>query len=208
MLITEKQKRAYPAHAHTPLKTRPLDLLYFLFFAMHLPATLLIDLQYIYPTQLVPNILKSLVSFYVDMSRDPLIGGINGFFFKDDNTHMTWFKTFIVLEAVFQVPVFVLGLRGLYKGSKSIYPLLAVYAASSATTTLACLTTVLTTPELTPELLARGAVAVSDSQRFLLLSSYVPFFLIPLIMAVDMTTRVTRLVKKGVASEEESKKWN
>ena len=75
--------------------------------------------------------MHNLMMFYINMSKDPLIGGVAGVF--GDSTHLMWFKTFIVLEAyvsvhssilyalichsrLFQVPVFILGLRGLYKG--------------------------------------------------------------------------------------------
>lgn len=63
---------------------------------MHLPATLLVDLQYIYPSQFVPSFLSSFLEFYVGMSRDPLIGGLFGAF--GDNAHLAWFKAFIYLE--------------------------------------------------------------------------------------------------------------
>ncbi|KAF8967636.1 transmembrane protein 6/97 [Flammula alnicola] len=182
---------------------RPLDMFYFLFFAIHLPASFIVDLQYLYPPQLVPPFMRGLLNFYVDMSRDPLIGGIAGAF--GDSAHLTWFKTFIVLEALFQIPVFVLGLRGLYRGSRKIYPLLALYGASSATTTLACLTTVIQTPSLPPNAMAKLAPGVTPEQRLLLLSSYVPFFLVPLIMAVDMALRVAKLAEKGIQAEDEEK---
>ncbi|KAG7091790.1 hypothetical protein E1B28_008194 [Marasmius oreades] len=40
---------------------------------------------------------------------------------------------------LFQVPAFVLGIHGLLKKSPKIYPLLCLYGASTATTTLPCL---------------------------------------------------------------------
>ncbi|KAF8159552.1 hypothetical protein B0H34DRAFT_703921 [Crassisporium funariophilum] len=204
MLINyEKQNGTYARYAHLPLTARPLDLLYFLFFAIHIPATLVIDLQALYPAALVPSLLRAPLDFYIGMSRDPLIGGVVGAF--GNSEHLVWFKTFLYLEALFQLPVFVLGLRGLYKGSRTIYPLLTLYAASSATTTLACIAAVLSTPETTPLLLAKNVASVTATQRLLLLSSYVPFFLIPLMMAVDMSVRVGKLVKAGIRSEEEEK---
>ncbi len=63
---------------------------------MHLPATLFVDLQYIYPPKFVPSFLSGFLEFYVGMSRDPLIGGLFGAF--GDNAHLAWFKTFIYLE--------------------------------------------------------------------------------------------------------------
>ena len=66
------------------------------------------------------------------MSRDPLVGVASGAF--GDSSHLAWFKSFLLLELcglfsifktqlnpkhsrVFQLPVFFLGLRGLYKGT-------------------------------------------------------------------------------------------
>ncbi|KAJ3507397.1 hypothetical protein NLJ89_g6328 [Agrocybe chaxingu] len=202
-MLVNYEKQSYKREAALPLSMRPLDLVYFTFFAIHLPASLIIDLQYIYPPSLVPGLLRNAVDTYIFMSRDPLIGGVFEAF--GDSTHLIWFKTFLVLEAVFQIPVFVIGLRGLYHGSRKIYPLLALYGASSATTTLACLAVVLITPETTTHTLAQGAASVSSEQRLLLLSSYVPFFVIPFMMAVDMGLRVSQLIQKGIKAEEEEK---
>jgi EXPERA (EXPanded EBP superfamily) len=131
---------------------------------------------------------------------------------------------------VFQLPVFFIGARGLYKGfyyhllsqwdyshsfkkiltpnpsphsgSRTIYPLLALYASSTATTTLACVFQVLQTPETTPETLAQNLPSITPDQRLMLLSSYIPFFLIPFIMAVDMGIRSYKLVKIAIKKEE------
>ncbi|TFK39887.1 transmembrane protein 6/97 [Crucibulum laeve] len=187
-----------------PLTARPLDFLYFLFFAIHIPASLLIDLQYLYPSWLVPNFIRNLLMFYVKMSNDPLIGGLAGYF--GNNSHLIWLKSYITLEAIFQFPVFILGMLGLYKGSRSIYVLLLVYAASTATTALPCVMYLLQVPHATPDSIGKGIVSLSFEQRLLLLSSYIPFFLIPLLMTVDMAMRVLKLVKKGTAAEE-ADKW-
>ncbi|EPQ56635.1 hypothetical protein GLOTRDRAFT_60011 [Gloeophyllum trabeum ATCC 11539] len=186
------------------LKSRPLDLVYFLFFLMHIPATLLIDLQAIYPTTMVPKLIAQLPVFYVQMSGDPLIGGGMGYFGTKET--YVWFKTFLFLEAIFQLPVFVLGARALYKGNRSIYPLLLIYAASTTTTTLPCLSVILTTPLVqTPSSEALTYVTITPAQRLLLLSSYLPFFLLPLLMTVDMAMRVSSLVKAGLSAETQKK---
>lgn len=120
--------------------------------------------------------------------------------------------------------MFVIGLLGLWKGtsrhdtgeleldyngavstlgSRSIYVLLLVYAASTTTTTLPCLSVILSTPiSATPLRMAEVAsttaktvaLTLTAEQRLLLLSSYIPFFLVPLVMTVDMASRVQSLV--------------
>jgi hypothetical protein len=104
---------------------------------------------------------------------------------------MVWFHSFLLLEAFFQFPVFVVGIYGLWKDSRSIYMLLALYGSSTATTTLACLAYIWSTPITSPTTLALGLVSVTSEQKMMLLSSYVPFFVVPLVMAVDMAYRVT-----------------
>lgn len=83
-----------------------------------------------------------------------------------------------------------------------IYVPLILYGASTATTTLACLQYLLTAEEL------------SSSQLNLLLASYVPFCVVPLVMALDMGWRVhkkiasTASVFAAVASSSNGKKEN
>ncbi|KAI0825504.1 transmembrane protein 6/97 [Irpex lacteus] len=175
-----------------PLKERPLDLLYFLFFAIHIPATLLIDLQALYPPNLTPQWIAQLPQFYITMSKDPLISGA----FSGSDAFV-WFRTFLTLEAIFQLPVFVLGMYGLLRGSKSIYILLLIYGASTSTTTLPCIAVVLFTPITSAETIAANVTSITAQQQILLLASYIPFFLVPLLITVDMAFRVLALVREG-----------
>ncbi|ESK97750.1 hypothetical protein Moror_17376 [Moniliophthora roreri MCA 2997] len=169
--------------------SRPLDLVYTLFFLVHIPATLLLDLQAIYPKHLVPSALASLQEWYIDFSGDPLISGMaRGL----GNSELRWFQSFVYLEMLFQLPTFIFGAKALIEGKRSIYPLLCVYGASTATTTYPCLLYITD---------AGNAGTITTFQYSLLLSSYIPFFLIPLVMAVDMGYRLSSTV-----SEEKLKK--
>ncbi|KAH8103834.1 transmembrane protein 6/97 [Cristinia sonorae] len=189
--------------AQKSLTSRPLDLLYFVFFLIHIPNTILVDCQALYPKQLVPDVIANLPKLYVGMSNDPLIGPAMGYFGAPEN--YVWFKSFLLLEAFFQLPVFLLGLRGLWNGSKSIYVLLLVYAASTTTTVIPCLAVLLNTPLASADTAAKGIIAVTASQRLLLLSSYVPFLLIPLLMTVDMAFRTLSLLRAGLAAQNKIK---
>lgn len=92
-----------------------------------------------------------------------------------------------------------------------IYPLLLIYAASTSTTLLPCLATVLTTPvspvpELTSIVLEQAKMlSITPEQRMLLIASYVPFLIIPMVMAVDMAGRIGELMIKGMDAEEREK---
>lgn len=66
---------------------------------IHVPASLLVDFQTIYPAGLLPSILQQIPPLYIQMSNDPLIGSIMGFFGEDNTKNMTWFKSFLFLEA-------------------------------------------------------------------------------------------------------------
>lgn len=98
-----------------PLSSRPLDFLYFAFILLrtrlrvvaeileslnesskqiHIPCTVLIDSQAIYPQHLLPNILRDLSERYIAFSADPLI---NGAFYS--GPELDWFRAFLFLEA-------------------------------------------------------------------------------------------------------------
>ncbi|KAK0202733.1 transmembrane protein 6/97 [Desarmillaria ectypa] len=160
-----------------PLSARPLDLVYFTFFLCHIPASLLMDFQgLLYPKTYLPWIPE----WYIKFSGDPLIGGL-----LRREEGLLWFKCFLVLELLFQFPVFLLGMRGLWKGSRLIYVLILLYGASTATTTLPCILHII------------GSDGLATGQMWMLLSSYIPFFLLPLGMAVDMAFRIYGIIEKG-----------
>lgn len=149
---------------------RTRDWIYFAFFILHLPITIFVDVQALYfVDKISPLALRKIYLFAQE--GDPLL---------ENALSSPWFQSFLFLEVVFQLPVFVLGARGLWKGSRGIWPLLTIYGASSATSTIACLFTVIQTPGINPQLPK-------------LLASYLPFFLIPAAIAIDFGTRLSRL---------------
>lgn len=89
--------------------------------------------------------------------------------------------------------------------SRAIYVLILLYGASTATTTLPCVAVIFQTPDTTASTIAQNIASVTSAQRLLLLSSYIPFLLIPLIMAVDMAFRVLNLVEAGVRGADANK---
>ncbi|KAF8347806.1 hypothetical protein F5887DRAFT_667049 [Amanita rubescens] len=208
MIYSEKEDWATlrsPVRKRVPLTSRPIDLIYFCFFLIHVPATLLLDVQHLYPTELVPPFMRALLQSYLQMSNDPLVGGVSGYFTGMNTEQFLWFKSFTVLEVVFQLPVFFLGMRGLYKDNRAIYILILLYGASTATTTLPCVAVLFQTPETTALTIAKDIASVTSEQRVLLLSSYIPFLLIPLIMAIDMAYRLLDLVKVAVRAADADK---
>jgi hypothetical protein len=72
------------------------------FFASHIPATLLIDLQAIAPSSLVPETLANFLQWYATTLNDPLMSQP-----KD----VPWFQSLIFLEMCFQLPFFFWAVR-------------------------------------------------------------------------------------------------
>ncbi|KAJ4474064.1 transmembrane protein 6/97 [Lentinula edodes] len=163
------------------LTSRPLDFLYFCFFLIHIPASLLLDFQILYPSAYLPTFLLALRQWYITFSADPLISAAAR---GDISGELVWFGCFAWLELLFQFPTFFLGMRGLWNGSHSIYVLILAYGASTATTTLPCIFYIL-----------KEHSRMTAVQQIILLSSYIPFFIIPLMMAVDMGFRVYKIIR-------------
>lgn len=73
--------------------------------------TLAVDLQSLYPQHLIPEPLKELLRFWISISNDPILqGGGSG------SPLWAWARSFLALEAVGQIPIFIFGAYGLYKG--------------------------------------------------------------------------------------------
>ncbi|KAF9070014.1 transmembrane protein 6/97 [Rhodocollybia butyracea] len=175
--------------ARISLTSRPLDLVYFCFFLTHIPASLVLDFQMLYPASYIPSFLPKLQNLYIEFSGDPLIAGAAR---GDLNGELVWLWCFAWLEMLFQFPTFFLGIRGLWNNSRSIYVLILAYGASTATTTLPCIFFVLR---------ESAAGNITAAQLLILLSSYIPFFVIPLIMAIDMGFRIHNIIAAGEAKQ-------
>ncbi|KAL5512954.1 hypothetical protein ACEPAH_3352 [Sanghuangporus vaninii] len=201
-------------HNRLPLTSRPLDLIYFLFFLIHIPVTLLLDIQALYPHQYVPEQLRSLINWYLQWSADPVMAGVFGL--NGPPALWVWFKSFLILEAIFQLPVFLVCIQALWKDSRTSYPLLLIYSASSATTTIACIATVLRTPisstpvpatlltpfsDLPKSALGTTGLTITPEQRTAVLSGYIPFLLVQVLMCVDIAVRVAGLVAAGLRAQ-------
>ncbi|KLO08682.1 hypothetical protein SCHPADRAFT_880215 [Schizopora paradoxa] len=189
-----------------PLRSRPLDLLYLCFFASHIPATLFFDGQAVYPSSLVPQALKDANAGYLAWTRDPLIGNIAE---PESGFLGAWFRSFVILELVFQLPTFFVGIRGLWKDSRSIYPLLLIYGASTATATLACIASFLASPTSPSdaELLTVANFSIAAptaSQIRVLLGLYMPYLIVPLLMTIDMAQRIGKLMGRASKGDKDN----
>lgn len=186
-----------------PVLSRPADLAYVVFFAMHLVATLLIDGQDLYPA-LVPAFLRRVRSEYIAQSGDPVLP--HAF-----TPAFAWFTSLVWIEVLFQVPVFVLGIWALVRGASNavtpplcpprspqltlacaddrrFYPLLIIYGTEGCVSTLQCVWMVLFGP-------ARSSL--TTQQLGMLLSSYLPFCILPGVLAIDLGLRTAKLLSSA-----------
>ncbi|OCF54450.1 hypothetical protein L486_07998 [Kwoniella mangroviensis CBS 10435] len=165
---------------------RGLDKLWFWFCALHIPITLLLDLQTIYPKHWLANTpLPVLFEYSISLARDPILGGA-----LSGSKEFNWLRYFLYLEGGFQLPCFAIGAWGLWKNDKRVYPLLLAYGASTATTLIPCLGAIFTASPTPP---------FTKREITTLLSEYIPFLLIPLGMAIDMGVKLVKIV--GIAQE-------
>ena len=81
---------------------------------------------------------------------------------------------------------------------KAAYPFLIAYGAAGAATVLPCVAVLIAIPDAA---ISASPLAVTLSQRIMLLASYVPFTLIPLCLAVDLSTRTVKLIRAGLAAQ-------
>ena len=85
-----------------------LNTLYQIFFFIHIPLILLVDISPLYPPAYRPAFMDSIRLWYVATYKDR--------FFTDQSP--SWFRMFIWMEAVLHLPVSVWALRGLAQGRR------------------------------------------------------------------------------------------
>lgn len=157
------------------------DRLYMGFLAMHAVATVVIDIQPVMPPAIIPSAFKNLLNFYITISNDPLMIGASS-----NSSNYLWFRWLLAHEFIFFLPTYFFGIFGLWKDDSTVYPLLLAYGAAASTTTATCLIDLLFGSHDSP---------LNTRQLLFLLSSYVPFFLIPLTILLDMYLRISTLLK-------------
>lgn len=98
------------------------------FFASHIPATLLVDMQAAFPGY-HPKIFQNALEWYVNIFNDSLMRA----------PHDTWFKALVFGEIFFQLPFFFYALYGLLNpekvdGTGRFRSICTIYGAHTTTT--------------------------------------------------------------------------
>ncbi|EMR08994.1 hypothetical protein PNEG_02770 [Pneumocystis murina B123] len=151
---------------------RPIDFLYTCYFVVRIFVALLIDLVPIYPAKLTLEKLTKLQLWYISTFKDPLMGW--------KSYPGGWFFSFIFCEAFFQLPLFFYGIRGLYYNNPRVQIPILIYATHTATTVFACIF----------ELIFFNVYFITLEDKIILVFLYLPFFVIPCIMILDMVSRL------------------
>ncbi|XP_074778901.1 sigma intracellular receptor 2 [Athene noctua] len=146
--------------------------LFGLFFLSHIPVTLLLDLPLLLPDGLRPRGLTELLEWYTSTFRDPLM-----------LQPPAWFKAFMYCEAVLQLPFFPVAVYAFLKGGcRWIRTPAIIYSTHAATTLFAILAHILF-HDFSP---SEQPGPQTQRERLTLLSVYVPYLLIPLLILVTM----------------------
>ncbi|MBW0532293.1 hypothetical protein O181_072008 [Austropuccinia psidii MF-1] len=154
------------------------DRIYIGFFLIHLFFTISLDQQPLIPKTFRIPIFNYFLNWYVQNFKDPFMAGV-----LSGDPNYLWFRWLLIHEGLFFIPTFVLGIRGLLKGSRHIYPVLLAYGAAAVTTT----STVVV-------VLIWGNFKMSQAQFLIVLVSNVIFLIIPFVIMVDMYHRINSLM--------------
>ncbi|KAL7650232.1 hypothetical protein ACMYSQ_012034 [Aspergillus niger] len=162
--------------APASLWSRKRDLIYFSFFAIHVPIIFLVDAAPILPTALQSNLSHTLRQFYIDTYHDK--------FFEEPPA--PWFYFFILMELFYHVPVSVWALGGLKRDDPLVPLHLLIFGLQAFLTSTVCLVEVWSWADRT----------VAQKQNISML--YGPYVALGAFMALDMFFRLrTRLLVKS-----------
>ncbi|XP_028857344.1 sigma intracellular receptor 2 [Denticeps clupeoides] len=154
------------------MSVRVLELIFFVYFATHVPITALIDLQALLPEHVYPQALRDLLRWYAAEYRDPMM-----------LDPPVWFKSFVFCEALLQMPFFPVAAYAFWKGGcRWIRTPAIIYSAHVATTLIPILAHILS--HRFPEKPHPGPQ--TPSERLALVSIYAPYLVVPVMLLFTM----------------------
>ncbi|KAF1344228.1 transmembrane protein 6/97 [Delphinella strobiligena] len=155
----------------TSIWNRKRDLIYLVFFAIHIPVMFLVDLTSLYPAALKPQFVTALRGWYIDTYRDQ-------FFVSPP----AWFDAYIWMELIYHVPLSTWALGALLRDDPKVPIHLLMYAVQTAITTMTCLADYM------------SWTTVSNAEKLELGKLYVPYLMVSVFMGVDMFGRLCKKV--------------
>ncbi|KAL2415535.1 hypothetical protein ABEF95_001661 [Exophiala dermatitidis] len=154
-----------------PLASRKLDIVYLVFFIIHVPVMLLIDLAPLQPAWLRPRLSYTLREYYLERYRDR--------YFEHPPA---WFTAYMYLEAGYHLPLSLWMMWNIPRDHILVPLHLLLFALETAITTLTCVVDVAAW---------EGYTAV---QRKDLYGLYMPYLVVACIMGIDAFFRVKRQI--------------
>ena len=145
---------------------RALRVIFALYFATHIPITLLIDAQAVLPPAWFPGFARQLVDYHVRTFHDPLMRA----------PQPGWFRALVACELGLQLPFFFVALRALAARDDGARDAMLVYGAHVATTMVPILGVLATDESAFP----------SERARLTLICIYSPYLLVPLLLVIVM----------------------
>ncbi|KAK9450376.1 transmembrane protein 6/97 [Limtongia smithiae] len=169
-----------------PLTQRPLDFFYFVYFILHIFVTCVVDSAGLLPPSRRAWFQTALLQVQIEQNKDPLMAN-----------PPVWLRLYLLVELVVQLPIFIFGAIALYKNSRKVYIALLIYGVNASITTLACLGEIVWGYPNAP---------LTFDERASLFWIYLPTFLIPLAMTIDMVDRMVRWTIVDDGASEAKKK--
>ncbi|XP_066536572.1 sigma intracellular receptor 2 [Hoplias malabaricus] len=151
---------------------RTLEIIFFIYFATHIPITLFLDLQALLPEDIYPQALKDVLHWYAADFKDPMV--LDPPF---------WFKSFVFCEALIQLPFFPIATYAFLKGNcRWIRTPAIVYSTHVATSLIPIFAHILfhnfpVAPYPGPQ---------TFKERLTLVSIYAPYLIIPITLLLTM----------------------
>ena len=136
---------------------------FLLFFASHIPITLLVDGQAFLPRSLYPTAIQDVLNWYTKTFADNLMR---------PPSYDVWFSSVVACEILFQLPFFVYAVYALLdtarvNGKGGFRSACLIYGSHTATTLVPILATIATDPE------------TNWAQRATLFGFYLPYLVLP-----------------------------
>ena len=136
---------------------------FLLFFASHIPITLLVDGQAFLPRSLYPPAIQDVLNWYTTTFADNLMR---------PPSYDVWFSSVVACEILFQLPFFVYAVYALLdparvNGKGGFRSACLIYGSHTATTLVPILATIATDPE------------TNSAQRATLFGFYLPYLVFP-----------------------------
>ncbi|CAM9539838.1 unnamed protein product [Ectocarpus fasciculatus] len=140
------------------------------FFSSHFLISLLLDAQALsVGDKLFPQVLKGIMEFHVETNND---------YFMAKPT-APWFAALVWLELLFQVPFFAFATAGFVRRWNSVRIPCIMYGTSAFTSVVPIIGDILASEKVT------------DPQRYKLICIYLPWLILPLVLALMMAASPT-----------------